>query len=78
MADTVNFTVTGETTIHCAGCEQRIRRALRRVPGVQKVQTSISRQEVAVTFEAAQVSPGQIQTRLGEIRYEVTQEGSPQ
>lgn len=78
MANIINFTVTGGTRIHCAGCEQRINRALRRVPGIQRVQTSISRQEIAVTFEPAQVGPEQIQTRLGEIGYEVTREGSTQ
>jgi copper chaperone CopZ len=76
MLDTIQFTVTGATSIHCAGCEQRITRALRRVPGVQKVQTSIPHQQVTVTFEPDRVNPGQIQAKLGEIGYEVIQERS--
>jgi len=78
MTQAINFTITGEQKLHCAGCEQRISRALRRVPGIQKVQTSISRQLIAVTFEPAQVGPEQIQAKLGEIGYEVTREGSTQ
>jgi Cu2+-exporting ATPase len=71
MSDTIQFTVTGETSIHCVGCEQRISRALRRVPGIQKVQTSIPRQQVVVTFEPDRVSPDQIRAKLGEVGYEV-------
>ncbi len=38
--ETVGFKVVGEQTIHCAGCEQRIGNALRRVPGVEGVEAS--------------------------------------
>jgi copper chaperone CopZ len=78
MSETINFTVTGETSIHCAGCEQRISRALRRIPGIQNVQTSIPHQQIVVTFEPTRVSSELIQTKLGEIGYEVTRSGSTQ
>lgn len=78
MSETIDFNVTGETSIHCAGCEQRISRALRRIPGIHKVQTSIRRQQIEVTFEPTQVSPELIQAKLGEIGYEVTQVGGTQ
>ena len=76
MSETIDFNVTGETRIHCAGCEQRISRALRRIPGIQTVQTSISHQRIVVTFEPTQVDPELIQVKLGEIGYEVTPVGS--
>lgn len=44
MPRTVEFTVTGAQRIHCAGCEERIRRALRRLPGIQEVQASADTQ----------------------------------
>ena len=73
MADTINFTVTGESKINCSGCEQRITRALRRVPGIQQVAPRSDDQSIAVTYEPAQVGPEQIQAKLGEIGYEVAQ-----
>lgn len=78
MSEIIHFNVTGETSIHCAGCEQRINRALRRIPGIQTVQTSIPHQQIIVTFEPTQVSPELIQAKLGEIGHEVTRSGSTQ
>ena len=49
MRDTVQFSITGEHTIHCASCEARIERALRRVPGVQDVRANADTQQVAAT-----------------------------
>jgi copper chaperone CopZ len=40
MAQTLEFVVTGEEKMHCAGCEQRVSNALGRLPGVQEVQAS--------------------------------------
>ncbi len=37
---TLDFTVIGAQTIHCAGCEQRIGNALRRLPGIREVEAS--------------------------------------
>ena len=76
MSNTINFTVTGETKINCEGCEQRITRALRRVPGVEQIAARSDDQSIAVTFVPAKVGPEQIQAKLGEIGYEVTQEES--
>jgi copper chaperone CopZ len=44
MADTIEFMVTGETTLHCTGCEQRVAHALRRLAGVQDVRASAQTQ----------------------------------
>ena len=38
MAQTLEFVVTGEEKMHCAGCEQRVSNALGRLPGVQSIQ----------------------------------------
>lgn len=76
MTDTIHYTVTGETKIDCSGCEQRIIRALRRVPGIQQVTAHSDDQSIAVTFEPARLRPEHIQAKLGEIGYEVTPKGS--
>ncbi len=67
---TITFQVTGEPTIHCAGCEQRIGTALRRLPGIVQVQASAQTQQVQVHVDPAQVSREQVQAKLGQLGYE--------
>ena len=76
MTRTVDFPVIGTQPIHCAGCEERIRNALQRLPGVHTVLASSHSQQVAVTFEPAQVSPEQIRAKLEQLGYQVTPQGS--
>lgn len=72
MSTTVlQFQVTGEEKIHCAGCESRIATALRRLPGVEEVQASAETQQVQVTIAPAQVSANQLRARLEELGYQV-------
>jgi Cu+-exporting ATPase len=78
MTQTINFTITGEQKLHCAGCEQRVRAALRRIPGIQDVQPSAQKQQIGVTIDPAQVTPEQVQVKLAQMSYEVAPEdGSP-
>ncbi len=70
MAQTVNFTLTGEQKIHCAGCEERITNALRRLPGIQDVQASHENQRVVVTFDPARVSPDKVKAKLLQLGYQ--------
>jgi copper chaperone CopZ len=74
--DTDNdFTVTGEQQIHCAGCEQRIGNALRRLPGIQDVKASAGTQQVAVTTDPAAVSSDQVRAKLEQLGYQVKSMG---
>jgi copper chaperone CopZ len=75
MTHTLEFTVGGEQTIHCTGCEQRIARALRRLHGIQEVQASARTQRILVRVEPSQINPGQVQAKLEQLGYEVTPEG---
>ena len=78
MTQTITFTVTGEQKLHCAGCEQRVRTALRRVPGIQDVRPSAQKQQIVVTIDPAQVAPEQVQVKLAQLGYEVAPgDGSP-
>jgi copper chaperone CopZ len=68
---TIEVQVTGEQTIHCDGCEQRISNALRRLPGVEDVQASAQTQQVQVRFDPSQVNCDQVQARLEKMGYQV-------
>ena len=74
MVQTVHYKVIGEQTIHCAGCEQRIGNALRRLPGVHNVQANSKTQQVQVTIDPARLSPEQVEAKLEQIGYQVTPE----
>ena len=74
MVRVVDFTVTGEEKIHCAGCETRIAAALQRVRGVREVQASAETQRVKVTIEPSQVRPEQVREKLEQLGYQVRPE----
>lgn len=76
MTNTIDFTVTGEQKIHCEGCERRIDRALRRLPGVLGVEASAGNQRVVVEMDPEQVSPEEVRERLDLLGYQVTGGGA--
>jgi copper chaperone len=65
------LTVIGKQILHCAGCEKRIRRALRRLPGVQEVQASTQTQQVTVVIDPGQASPDQVRAKLEQLGYQL-------
>jgi copper chaperone CopZ len=71
MTDTVEFTVVGEDKIHCEGCEQRIGKALKRLPGVEGVEASAESQRVVATIDTDQVGADEVRDRLEFLGYEV-------
>ncbi|MBI3971558.1 MAG: heavy-metal-associated domain-containing protein [Chloroflexi bacterium] len=72
---TLTFTVTGEEKIHCAGCEQRITRALLRLHGVQSVHASAQNQEVLAMVDPTQVGPDQVRAKLRQLGYKAEPQG---
>lgn len=72
MNTTVEFTVSGDMTLHCASCEQRVERALRQLPGVHDVAANAATQQVVATIDAGRVSASELQAKLGELGYRVT------
>ncbi len=72
MVNTTEFTVTGEQKIHCEGCEQRIGRALKRLPGVERVEASADSQRVVVEFDPERLGDEELRDRLDLLGYEVT------
>lgn len=75
MSNKTEFTVTGEQKIHCDSCEQRIARALRRLPGVFGVEASADSQRVVVEFDAERLGDEELRERLDLLGYEVSDEG---
>ncbi len=55
MMNTTDFTVVGEEKMHCEGCEQRVGRVLKRLPGVREVQANHRSQHVGVEYDLGQV-----------------------
>ena len=70
MAQTLEFVVTGEEKMYCAGCEQRVSNALRRLPGVQEVRASAATQHILVTIDPNQVGSEQVRTKLEQLGYQ--------
>jgi copper chaperone CopZ len=70
MAQTLEFVVTGEEKMYCAGCEQRVSNALRRLPGVREVQANATTQQVLVTVDPNQVGAEQVRAKLEQLGYQ--------
>jgi copper chaperone len=56
--------------IHCANCENTIRTALSRLPGVALVAPSAERSDVKVSFDDAKVGEEQLRAALEEGGFE--------
>jgi len=67
----VQFEVTGEEKIRCAGCESRIATALRRLPGAEEVQASAETQRVKLAIDPARVSVDEVRARLEQLGYQI-------
>ncbi len=71
MTNTIEYTVVGEGKLHCEGCEQRVDRALKRLPGVREVEASHKSQRIEVGYDPGRVDQEQLRERLGLLGYEV-------
>ncbi|MEW5985265.1 MAG: heavy metal-associated domain-containing protein [Chloroflexota bacterium] len=56
--------VIGDQPIHCSSCESAIRRALRQLPGVRRVEPSQRTQRIELTLDTEQTSLATIRERL--------------
>jgi copper chaperone len=72
MVQTLEFVVTGEDKMHCAGCEERVSNVLRRLPGVQEVKASATTQQVLVSIDPSQVGVEQVRAKLEQLGYQVS------
>jgi copper chaperone CopZ len=56
--------------IHCASCENTIRTALSRIPGVAVVVPSAERNDVKVSFDDTQVAEEELRAALEDVGFE--------
>ncbi len=56
--------------IHCASCENTIRTALSRLPGVALVVPSAERNDVKVSFDDTQLAEERVRATLEEVGFE--------
>lgn len=56
--------------IHCASCENTIRTALGRLPGVALVAPSAERNDVKVSFDDTKIAEDELRAALGEAGFE--------
>jgi copper ion binding protein len=66
---TLTMHVTGMT---CSGCENAVKRAVGRLPGVTEVSASHQEQRVVVSYDAAQATPETIAAKINGLGYRVT------
>ena len=57
----------------CAGCASTVERALRAVPGVEKVQTNVMAQRVEVHFSSNSIGRSELVAAVGRVGYRVKQ-----
>ena len=69
MLKSITFEVVGDQRIVCDGCEQRVEKLLKSVPGVDKARANMRNQRIEVLFDAATVDAGAITERLGTAGY---------
>ena len=72
MLESIALLVTGDQSLVCEGCERRVERLLKAVPGVGKVRAHAKNQRIEVLFDRALIEPQAMIQRLGEIGYHTT------
>lgn len=70
MLKSITFEVTGNQTIACEGCEERIEKMLKGVQGVDKVRAHSRNQRVDVLLDTAVLAPAAIVERLSQAGYQ--------
>jgi copper chaperone CopZ len=55
----------------CGGCENAVRRAVGKLPGVASVDASHAAQKVTVDFDEAQTSVDTIKAKIAALGYQV-------
>ncbi len=73
MPDQHNVTlkVVGDRTIHCSGCENTVKLALSRLPGVEQVEADHNSQLIQFSFAPGSSEMARVQAELELIGYEV-------
>jgi copper ion binding protein len=63
---TVSIPVEG---MSCVSCAARVKRTLKGIEGVQRVEVSLERREATVRFAADRVTPDRLEAAINELGY---------
>lgn len=70
MLKSETFEIVGDQKLHCEGCENRVMRLVKGIPGVTRVRAQASSQRVDVQFDSGVLSATDIAGRLAQAGYE--------
>ncbi|MBX9625536.1 MAG: heavy-metal-associated domain-containing protein [Gemmataceae bacterium] len=70
MFKSITFEVTGDQRLACEGCEQRVERVLKALPGVGTVRAKAQNQTIQVLYDAAVVDAAAVAERIAKAGYQ--------
>ena len=70
MFRSTTFEVIGDPRMVCEGCEQRVQRLLKALPGVGQVHAHASNQRIEVLFDTSVVDTAAIAERIAKAGYQ--------
>lgn len=70
MNRAITLEVIGDRQLACDGCEQRVERAVKGQPGVQKVRANARNQRIEVLFDDTLLNPDTIAEHIGKVGYQ--------
>lgn len=65
------LTVTTTPEMHCQNCEKKIKENIRFEAGVKRIETSIEKQLVTITYDPAKTDPQQLAKAFAKIGYSI-------
>lgn len=68
--ETTRLRVTGDHTMHCAGCARGVQFVLHQLPGVRQVDADYRTQEIRVMLDPTAATVEQLQAQLDGIGYQ--------
>ena len=71
MTTQKTFQITGEQKMNCGGCENSVKTALSKLPGVATVEASHQTQLINLIYDPSQLEVEKITEELDWIGYEV-------
>lgn len=71
--DIKTLVVTTTPQMHCDNCEKKIKGNMRFEKGVKKIETSIEKQRVTITYDADKTTPEALKEAFGKFGYKATE-----
>lgn len=75
MSETKTLKVVGDNTMHCGGCENTVKFALKQLAGVEAVEASHKTQQIELTFDPQLLKLDRVSQELDWIGYQVEEVG---